>query len=50
MAARLTWNKIPTEALSPASSKEGIMLRGFVLWLLGVPVIGIIILYMLGYL
>jgi len=26
------------------------MLRGFILWLLGVPLIGIIILYMLGYL
>jgi len=26
------------------------MLRGFVLWLLGVPLIGIIILYVLGYL
>jgi len=26
------------------------MLRGFILWLLGVPLIGIIILYFLGYL
>jgi len=26
------------------------MLRGFILWLLGVPLIGIIILYVLGYL
>jgi hypothetical protein len=30
--------------------QEGYMLRGFILWLLGVPLIGIIILYLLGYL
>jgi hypothetical protein len=29
---------------------ESYMLRGFILWLLGVPLIGIIILYLLGYL
>jgi len=26
------------------------MVRGFILWLLGVPLVGVIILYLLGYL
>ncbi|KQZ95332.1 hypothetical protein ASD64_18805 [Mesorhizobium sp. Root157] len=32
------------------SAKEDNMVRGFILWLLGVPLIGIFILYFLGYL
>lgn len=34
----------------PAFFQEDIMVRGFILWLLGVPLVGIVILYVLGYL
>jgi hypothetical protein len=40
----------PAKTIVLLQKQEGYMLRGFILWLLGVPLIGIIILYLLGYL
>lgn len=43
-------NEAPPDALCSCHFKGGIMVRGFILWLLGVPLVGVIILYLLGYL
>ena len=40
------WNKLLDRALEPVSNKKGITMRGALLWLIGIPIPIIILLYL----